>query len=296
MEHSPVLVQAVVDALQCRANQGGIYVDGTVGDGGHTRAILEATGPEGRVIALDRDAEALEAATERLRDFSHRVRFVQANFAALPAVLSELGVPSVHGIMLDLGVSTRQLESANRGFSFQRNGPLDMRMDVQEPTTAAELIARASLVRLTAILQEYGEERWAGRIARAIVEERRRRPIKTTGHLTQLISQVVPSSSRLHPATRTFLALRIAVNQELDWLARGLEAVAETLRAGGRLCVIAFHSLEDRLVKQAFRRWATGQRPMVQLVTRRPIRPAADEVARNPRARSARLRVIERLA
>lgn len=284
-----------MDALRCRENQGGTYVDGTVGDGGHTRAILEATGPKGQVIALDQDAEALKVAAERLREFTHRVRFVQANFATLPTVLNELGVPRVQGTVFDLGISTRQLESADRGFSFQRNGPLDMRMDVRERTTAAEIVNRASVVRLTAILQDYGEERWAGRIARAIIEERRRRPITTTGHLAQLISQVVPSSDRLNPATRTFLALRIAVNQELDWLAQGLGAAIETLRTGGRLCVIAFHSLEDRLVKQAFRRWAGERPPRVQRVTRRPIRPADDEVARNPRARSARLRVIERL-
>lgn len=288
--HEPVMIRQVVSLLACAP--GRLYLDATLGDGGHAQAILEASAPTGRVVGLDWDAEAVARATRRLALYGERLTVVHDSFVNAPAALRALGVEVVDGIVADLGVSSRQLETAERGFSFQREGPLDMRMDRRRPTTAADLVNRLPAPALARLLREYGEERFALRIARAIVRARARAPLTTTLALARLVEQVIPRRAwprQIHPATRTFQALRMAVNAETENLEAFLAALPRLLCPGGRAVVIAFHSLEDRLVKQAFR---SGLRPL----TRRPLRPEAEEVARNPRARSARLRAAERPA
>lgn len=291
--------------------RGGVYLDGTLGGGGHARLILEATSPDGILIGLDRDAEALRAAGSNLAEFGGRALLRQGNFAGLESHLDALGIAMLDGVVLDLGVSSHQLDSPGRGFSFREEGPLDMRMDPSSGVSAARVIAEAEVEHLQRIFREYGEERWANKIAREIVAVRERQPIETTLQLAELVSRVVPRAKgpqRIHPATRVFQALRIYVNGELDSLRAGLEAAAKRLNAGGRLVVISFHSLEDRIVKQAFRDLATGctcpprlavcvcgQKPAARLVTRKGVRATDAEVADNPRARSAVLRVMEKL-
>jgi 16S rRNA (cytosine1402-N4)-methyltransferase len=284
----------LLEFLQPRS--GRLYVDGTVGLGGHAAAMLAASDPDGRLIGLDRDAEALAQAAAALARFGARVTLVQDSFARLPERLKQLGIESVDGIVLDLGVSSYQLEAAERGFSFQRTGPLDMRMDRSAPRTAADLIREASEHELERIIHLYGEERFARRYARAIARRRREAPIATTSELEAVIWRATPPArrhGRIHPATRVFQALRIVVNDELDHLERALERLPDLLAPGGRLCVIAFHSLEDRSVKLAFR--ARRQRAGFRIVTPKPVTPDATEVESNPRARSAKLRVLERL-
>ncbi len=286
--HVPVLVDAVLEWLQPRP--GGVYVDATVGAGGHAERILEACGPDGQLVGIDRDPEALEAAGRRLSRFTSRVRLVGGDFRHLRDLLQEAGVREADGILFDLGVSSLQLERAERGFSFHLPGPLDMRMDPRQRHTAADLVNGLPEDQLAELLRRYGEEPFARRIARSIV---RRRPLRTTTDLVEAIQAAVPRSrwpSRIHVATRTFQALRIATNQELEALEAALAQVPDVLRPGARVVVISFHSLEDRLVKQAFR-----SDPRLRPLTRKPARPGPEEVRQNPRARSARLRAAERV-
>lgn len=295
--HIPVMVREVVEHLP--GGPGRVFLDCTIGAGGHAEAILKASGPDGRLIGLDWDEMALKVARECLRDFGPRVVLLHEDFRNMRAVLEAQGIHQVDGILFDLGVSSLQLSDPERGFSFQHEGPLDMRMDRRLGPTAADRVNRLPEKILTDILYRYGEERWARRIARAIVRERVRTPIRTTQHLAQIVVRAVPASFRsrpLHPATRTFQALRILVNQELSGLADTLRTAVERLRPGGRLCVIAFHSLEDRIVKQTFRELGKGAGAPIRLITRKPLRPASEEIARNPRSRSARLRIAEKVA
>lgn len=283
--------------MGCRS--GKIYVDGTVGRGGHSLAILERSSPDGQLIGLDWDEEALCWARKVLAPFGSRARLFKRNFRDLASVLEALAIAQVDGILLDLGVSTAQLESAQRGFSFRLDGPLDMRMNQEMKTQASDLLQRLSVDELTRIIQEYGQERWARRIARRIVEERKRRPLKTTKELAEIIRQSVPfSKGRIHPATRTFQALRIQVNEELHHLEAFLDEGPGLLKPSGRLAVISFHSLEDRIIKEKFRQWASGSRAgqgRFRILTSKPVVPSAKEIARNPRARSAKMRVLERM-
>jgi len=293
--HVPVLLQEALRWLAPRP--GGRYVDGTVGAGGHARALLEAAGGDVELLAIDRDPEALRLAAERLSPFRDRVRFVHGDYRDLDRILDEAGWVRVDGILLDLGVSSLQLDDPRRGFSYQVDGPLDMRMDPTQPLTAADLVNRASRQELADWIRRYGEERWAGRIADFIVAERQRRPITTTGHLVEVIKAAIPAGARRqgpHPARRTFQALRIVVNRELEGLEEALTRAAHRLAPGGRLVAISFHSLEDRAVKQAFRQLAA--RGGFRVLTRKPVRPGEEEVARNSRARSARLRALAREA
>jgi 16S rRNA (cytosine1402-N4)-methyltransferase len=290
--HQPVMVTEVLEALAIRPD--GIYLDGTVGGGGHA-AEIAARLETGRLIGLDCDPSALEVARARLEQFGERVTLVHANFAQLDRVLDELGIAHVNGILLDLGVSLTQLDTPQRGLSFRLEGPLDMRLDPTQELTAADLVNTLDERQLTKIFRDYGEERWAARIAKNIVRERRQHPIETTTELVRVIEQSIPAAvrrtSRIHPATRVFQALRIAVNDELDNLQRALTVGFERLAPGGRFVVISFHSLEDRIVKRFFReRLKAGQAEQI----RGPIRPSSEECAQNPRARSAKLRVLSK--
>jgi 16S rRNA (cytosine1402-N4)-methyltransferase len=264
-------------------------VDGTLGGGGHTRLLAEAVRPGGMVIALDRDASAIEKSADRLRGLP--VRALQANYSDLPEVINELGVDRVDGILLDLGLSSDQLADEERGFSFQSEGTLDLRFDASRGEPAWKLVERLSPEHLADLIFRYGEERYSRRIARRIAETRRAAPIRTAAQLAELVRASVPRSrdERIDPATRTFQALRIAVNEELKWLEVALRRLPDCLNTGGRLAVISFHSLEDRLVKDAFR--DDGR---LRLLTRRPVRPSEQEISTNPRSRSAKLRAAER--
>jgi 16S rRNA (cytosine1402-N4)-methyltransferase len=286
--HVPVLVAEVLELLALRP--GGLWVDGTVGLGGHAEALLRASAPDGRLRGFDRDSETLERARTRLAPFGDRVRLEHADYRELR---ERLAGESADGILLDLGVSSLQLDDAERGFSFQREGPLDMRMDRSERGSARELVNRMREGDLADLIHEYGEEPHSRRIARAIVRARERAPIETTTQLAELVRRAAPRTRRpgFHPATRTFQALRIRTNRELDGLEPALERAAECLAPRGRMAVIAFHSLEDRAAKQAFRSLeARGFR----LLTRKPLRPGESETRDNPRARSARLRALVR--
>jgi len=309
LEHKPVLLNEVVESLQC--GPGKIYVDGTAGGGGHGRAILERTAPDGRLIAIDWDDHALARAEHSLKEYRDRVLLLRDSFARLPAILKEHTIPAVHGILLDLGLSSFHVDDPERGFSFSQPGPLDMRMDRRRQVTAADLVNMLSEAELADLIYRLGEERESRKIARKLVRARAEAPITTSDRLADLVVAAIPPGRRTrlrHPATRTFLALRLAVNRELDQLQTFLEGVLDCLHPGGRLAVISFHSLEDRLVKQAFARWARachcppdwptcrcdGQ-ALVRRVVRKPIVPTPEEVRLNPRARSARLRVVEKV-
>jgi 16S rRNA (cytosine1402-N4)-methyltransferase len=295
-----VLVGEVVSSLCLHAQ--GMFVDATLGEGGHAEALLRATAPSGRLIGIDRDAEVLAIARQRLAPFGPRVDIVHGHAADLMSILERLQVAQVDGVLLDLGVSSYQLENSARGFSFAREGPLDMRMDrtAEEPTAAA-LINRLGESELVDLITRYGEEHWARRIARAILRARRRAPLRTTQELAAIVTQVIPPRARpprIHPATRTFQALRIAVNQELSRLEETLNTAISCLRPGGRLCVIAYHSLEDRIVKRTFQTFVNSPKndaPRMRLLTRKPVTPSLAERQVNPRARSAKLRVLKRL-
>ena len=305
--HTPVLLEEVV--TQLRPRRGGLYVDCTVGGGGHAERILRACAPDGRLIGLDCDDEALAASRERLAAHEGRVQLLRANFAELQETLMSLGVTAVDGVVFDVGVSSRQFDEPSRGFSFQREGPLDMRMNRTTGPTAWDVLREASVDELTRIFRVYGEERRAREIALRIERERARQPITTTTQLAWIVEQVLgPKRSGIHPATRVFQALRIHVNRELENLQRGLVAAVNVLQSGGRLAVISFHSLEDRIVKQFFVRMSTGcvcppqlvgcacgRKEVMRLVTRKPVTPTLEEVRDNPRARSAKLRVAEKI-
>ncbi len=290
LRHAPVLLAEALETLAVRS--GGFYVDGTVGLGGHAARILERSAPDGRLLAVDRDSEMLALARERLACSASRVRFVHADFRALPDLV-ERDPPD--GILLDLGVSSVQLDSAERGFSFRADGPLDMRLDRSGGATAAEAVNRLSERALADVIHQYGEERAARRITRLIVAARRQRRITTTAELATLVRRAVhaPRYARIDPATRTFQALRIHVNRELEGLGAAVAALARCLAPAGHLVVISFHSLEDREVKRTFAALAGAE---FTLLTRKPLRPSETELAANPRARSARLRAIEKRA
>ena len=291
--HVPVMPAEVVELLQ--PSGGGLFVDCTVGLGGHSRALLEAGAT--RIIGLDRDLDALARARETLAPWGDRVELVHADYRALDDVLDRRQIDRVDGALADLGVSSLQFDEPGRGFSFQRDEPLDMRMDRSRGDTAADLVARSSERDLADAIFQYGEERRSRRIARAIVTAREEAPIDTTGRLAAIVRRAQPRHgySRIDPATRTFQALRIWVNQELDGLDRFVEAAARRLRTGARLVMIAFHSLEDRIVKHTLRALQHGV-GLVQVLTKKPWVPGDEEVARNPRARSAKLRAAERAA
>ncbi len=284
--HVPVMVGEVLECLQPKPD--GVYVDGTLGLGGHGLAILEKSAPSGGLVGFEWDREAAAYAADRLTGFKERVRIIRASYADLLQELEEIGVEGVDGLLVDLGVSSLQFDRGERGFSFQVDAPLDMRMNQDLKVTAADIVARSNEGELADILYHYGEERQARRIARFICEARVVEPVQTTFQLANLVKKAVPRRfhpDRIHVATRTFQALRIAVNRELDNLVRLLEDGPEALNPGGRFCVITFHSLEDRIVKQAFRKDSR-----LKLLTKKPVEPGADEIAVNPRARSARLR------
>jgi 16S rRNA (cytosine1402-N4)-methyltransferase len=302
--HRPVLLDEAVAWLRPRA--AGVYCDATVGYGGHARAILEASAPDGRLVGLDRDAQAIEQSRVRLRDHGDRVTLVHAPFSRIREVLGAAGALPLDGCVVDLGVSSPQLDRAERGFSFRQSGPLDMRMDTSTGETAAEYLRRVSEEELASVLHELGEERYARRVARAIVEARREQALDSTAALAALVTRSVPRREHhKDPATRTFQALRMAINRELQELEALLAQVPDCLRPGGRLVVIAFHSLEDRLVKHRMRQLAEQPRsdrgapvgtPAWRVLTKKPITPGQAEIAENPRARSAKLRVAERTA
>lgn len=294
--HQPVLVEEVIQGLAPRP--GGLYVDATLGAGGHAEAILERLGGEGRLIGIDCDEEILSIAERRLEPCKGQVHFVLGHYDDLPEILSGAGGAgpgAVDGLLLDLGVSSLQIDRPERGFSFLKEGPLDMRMDLSQHETAAQLISRLPERELTQIFRDWGEEPRAVRIARAITETRRRRPFRTTRDLASLIEELFPGGRRMriHPATRVFQALRIAVNRELERLKKFLTFFPEVLRPGGRLAVLAYHSLEDRLVKRTFQQFQREGK--IKILTRKPIRPVERELAENPRSRSARLRICERI-
>jgi 16S rRNA (cytosine1402-N4)-methyltransferase len=305
--HKPVLLEEVV--IQLRPRSGRLYVDCTVGGGGHAAAILRASAPDGQLIGLDWDEEAIAASRERLSEFGARVQLVRANFVELDRVLMSLAVTTVDGILFDLGVSSRQFDEPSRGFSFLREGALDMRMSRQIQATARDVLRTASLEELARIFRIYGEERRARAIARRIVEEREHHPMETTTQLARLVERVLgPKRSSVHPATRVFQALRIYVNNELENLKRGLESAVSRLQSGARIAVISFHSLEDRIVKQFFVQMSTGcvcppglavcacgRKEVLRIVTRKPMTPTEQEIRENSRARSAKLRVAERI-
>ncbi len=292
-DHIPVLCKEVVEYL--RPHDGGIFLDCTLGLGGHAQAILQAAGPESRLIGIDRDAQSLQMAEERLKPYLSQCVFVHEDFRNIDKILRRMQITEVDGILLDLGISSYQLNHPQRGFSFQEDGPLDMRMDQDSHISAFDLVNSLSEKEISSILKDYGEERWHNRIARYIIRQRSRHPIETTQELSGIVLKAMPPRKtwqRIHPATRTFQALRIAVNRELESLDILLDQCVDLLKAEGRIAVIAFHSLEDRIVKHKFR--ALAQSGKVKLVVKKPLRPGEEEGGRNPRARSARLRVAER--
>ena len=307
--HRPVMLESCMEGLRILPD--GIYVDGTAGGAGHSRAIASRLGEGGRLIALDQDETAVAVATERLAPFGERARVVRSNFCELESVCRDLGIAQIDGLLLDLGVSSYQLDTAERGFSYQADAPLDMRMDVRNPLDAYRVVNEYSEDALRRILFEYGEERFSSRIASNIVRERERAPIKTTGELVEIIKRSIPAAQRdggHHPAKRSFQAIRIEVNAELDVIAPAIKSAVRLLSPGGRIAIITFHSLEDRIVKKAFAELAQGctcppgfpvcvcgNRPQLKVLNRKPILPDDEELEINPRARSAKLRVAEKL-
>jgi 16S rRNA (cytosine1402-N4)-methyltransferase len=295
--HLPVLLDEVLTWLDPKP--AGRYCDATLGLGGHARAVLERSAPDGRLIGIDRDPAALEAARLTLKPFGDRVTLVHARFSQAREVLDRLGMVPIDGFVIDLGVSSPQLDRAERGFSFRNDGPLDMRMDPTTGETAADLLRRIDEEELVRIIREYGEERHAARVAHAIVQARNTGDLDTTGKLAALVARAIPRHEfGKNPATRTFQALRIAVNEELTELERFLEVAADCLRPGGRLCVIAFHSLEDRIAKRRLRALAGkdgGGPAVLKILTKHVVQASGEERARNPRSRSAHLRAAERV-
>ncbi len=308
--HVPCMSEEVMAYLAC--SPGKIMVDGTIGGAGHSRLICRTIQPGGQLIAIDRDPDALRHAETELEPWLDNLHLINDTFANLPEILDGLGISQVHGILLDLGISRDQIETSGRGFSFQRDDPLDMRMDGRTGAPAEHLVNTLPEKELVGLFQDYGEERFARRIASAIVRDRQSQPISRSNQLAAIVKKAVPVNRRakrsLHPATRVFMALRIAVNRELEHLDRFLARAQDCLKPGGRLCILSFHSLEDRRVKHRFRDMATGctcptsmpicqcqGRPVARLLTRRVVRPSEAEVQANPLARSTRLRAIEKL-
>ena len=304
--HISVLLNECIDNLNITPD--GIYVDGTMGGGGHSLEIAKRL-TTGRLICIDQDPNAHEAAGKRLAEYKDRITFVRDNFGNIANILDSLGIENIDGMLLDIGVSSHQLDEAERGFSYQQDAPLDMRMNPDRPFSAYDVVNGYDEDELDRVIFTYGEERWARRIAQFIVKEREAKPIETTGELVDIIKKAVPKGARKdgpHPAKRTFQAIRIEVNGELEVLQRAIDDVAARLAVGGRLCIITFHSLEDRIVKEAFRKQENpcicppqfpvcvcGKKPLGRVITRKPILPSKEELEENPRSRSAKLRVLE---
>jgi len=304
------MLNEVVFYLNCRP--GKIYVDGTLGGAGHAGAICDKITPGGVFIGIDQDIDAINHAKTALQNFSLHIHLIHGNFVRLPEFLSQLNIDTVDGLLLDLGLSLHQLEASGRGFSFRKEEPLDMRMDIQTPETAEMLVNNLAQDDLQKIFKEYGEERWARQIARSIEKIRRQKKISTSKQLAQIVVDSIPgravSKQKIHPATRVFMALRIAVNRELERLEAFMKDAADFLTPGGRLCVLSFHSLEDRIVKHRLKalekgctcppqlpRCVCGQKPQVRILTKKVVRPTAEEIAVNPMARSTRLRAAEKI-
>ena len=304
--HTPVLLQEVMDLLGC--SPGNVVVDCTVGGGGHAYEILKRILPGGYLIGFDRDPNALNAAEKRLEEFANHFTLVHSNYINMERILEDLGIKEVDGLLMDLGASSHQLDEKERGFSYMQDASLDMRMDPTQAFSAYNVVNEYSQNELRRIIRNYGEERWADRIAGFIVDNR---PVETTGQLVDIIKRAIPAGARRsgpHPAKRTFQAIRIEVNQELSQLGESIEKAVKMLRPGGRLCIITFHSLEDRIVKRAFRDLSNpcicptgapictcGRKPEVKIITGRPVTPSAAELSINPRSRSAKARACERI-
>lgn len=306
--HKSVLLSETIDNLSIKPD--GIYVDGTLGGGGHAFHVCEKLSSKGRLIGLDQDASAIEAATKRLTSFSDKVTIVRSNYEMMPAVIHDLGIDHVDGIVLDLGVSSYQFDTVERGFSYREDAPLDMRMDQRQVLTARTIVNEYSEMDLYRIIRDYGEDKFAKNIAKHIVRAREEQPIETTFQLVDIIKSAIPAKVRAkggHPAKQTFQAFRIECNRELDVLRNTLEAMVDLLNPGGRICIITFHSLEDRIVKNAFRKFENsctcppnfpvctcGAVSKGVTITRKPIAPSLEELEDNSRSKSAKLRVFER--
>ena len=309
LKHIPVMISEVLHYLDCKP--GKVYVDGTLGGSGHARAICSKISPGGVFIGIDQDIDAIKNAKNVLESFNITIRLFHGNFINLPEFLQQLNIKAVDGILLDLGISLHQIESSGRGFSFLRDEPLDMRMNKMSGITAEDLINTLDEKNLKKIFREYGEERWAGQIAKKIAASRKQKAIKSSRQLAQIVCDAVPKSSfhqKIHPATRVFMAIRIAVNRELEMLDVFMENVADLLNPKARLCVLSFHSLEDRIVKHRLKTLEKGcvcpsdfpecvcnQKPILRLLTKRVVRPSIEEIERNPMARSTKLRAAERI-
>ena len=306
--HKSILLNECMEGLSIKPD--GVYVDGTLGGGGHSFHILERLNEKGRLIGIDQDEDAIEAATKRLAQFEKQVTIVRDNYEHFQEILSALSIPEVDGILLDLGVSSYQFDEADRGFSYRFDAPLDMRMDNRQDFTAKDLINNYSETELYHIIRDYGEDKFAKNIAKHIVMERAKKPIETTGELAEIVSHAIPMKIRVaggHPAKRTFQAIRIALNRELDVLKDSLDGMMRSLKPGGRLCIITFHSLEDRIVKQCFKTaedpcicpkdfpvCSCGRKSLGKVITRKAILPSESEQEENPRSKSAKLRIFER--
>ena len=307
--HEPVLLKETIEALNIKQN--GIYVDCTVGGAGHSIEILKAMGPNGKLVAIDQDQDALIAATEVLKDYKNQVFFIKCNYAYLKQILDELGIDEVDGVLMDIGVSSHQLDEGERGFSYHQNAVLDMRMDTSQELTAKDIVNNYSKEDLETIFWNYGEEKWGMRIAEFIVNAREEKEIVTTFDLVEIIKAAIPKKVRMeskHPAKKIFQALRIEVNNELDVLETGIHSAVDKLKKGGRLAIITFHSLEDRIVKNNFKELAKActcppelpvcvcnNKEVIKVITRKPIIATEEEVNKNIRSRSAKLRVCEKL-
>lgn len=308
-KHQSVLVEEVIQYLDIKP--AGVYIDATLGGAGHAFQIAQRMNNQGLLIGIDQDQTAIQAAQERLANVNPRVRLFRSNFTAIPEIIEDVEVKAIDGILFDLGVSSPQLDEEERGFSYKSEAPLDMRMDRSQPFSAAHLVNTATVEDLTSIIGEYGEERWAKRIAIFVDRQRREKEIQTTSELAEIIKKAIPAGARRtgpHPARRTFQALRIAVNNELEVLGKALEETIPLLKQGGRIVVISFHSLEDRIVKNVFAKWAKGcqcpkeipicqcnNQPQLRVLTKKPVVPTPDEITLNSRARSSKLRSAEKL-
>lgn len=306
-KHTSVLLNECIDGLNIKSD--GIYVDGTLGGAGHSKEICKHI-DQGLLIGIDQDANAIKVAAERLEEFTDHVRIVRSNFSQFISVIDELNIEKVHGVLLDLGVSSHQLDEAERGFSYMQDAPLDMRMDQRKDISAKNIVNEYSEKQLSDIIWKYGEDRWSKRIAQFIVQAREEKEIETTFELVDIIKRAIPKGARKdgpHPAKRTFQAIRIELNSELEILEGTIKDIASRLDKGGRLCIITFHSLEDRIVKQTFRELqdpctcprefpicVCGKESMGKVITRKPILPSTEEIEMNPRSRSAKLRIFER--
>ncbi len=307
-EHTPVLLREVIEGLHIRPE--GVYVDGTLGGAGHSFEIVRRLSLDGRLVGIDRDETAVKAAAEHLKPFSDRVTIVRGNYLDTPSILRDLGISSIDGMLLDIGVSSHQFDEAERGFSYREDAPLDMRMDRRDPLTAADVVNGYSETELYRIIRDYGEDQFAKNIAKHIVSYRKQKPVETTFELSDIIRGAIPAKMREgkgHPAKKTFQAIRIEVNHELDILRDSIDSLIDLLNPGGRLCIITFHSLEDRIVKSAFKTaedpcicpkdfpvCVCGRKPKGKVITKKPITASDEELEKNNRAHSAKLRIFEK--